>query len=67
MRVLLAGPDHEENLSIRYVSAALLHAGHETVLAAFNSPADIIPVADAAQDAGNRRSECTTGFRGPIC
>ncbi len=51
MRVLLAGPDQEENLSIRYLSAALLHAGHEAILGAFNSPADILPVADAAVDA----------------
>jgi hypothetical protein len=32
MRVLLAGPDYEENLSIRYLSGALLRAGHETTL-----------------------------------
>src|SRR5271165_3689179 len=51
MRVLLAGPDYEENLSIRYLSASLLNAGHDTVLAPFNSPADITAVASAAQDA----------------
>jgi TonB family protein len=48
----LAGPDYEENLSIRYLSACLLSAGLETVLAAFNSPQDATSVADAARDAG---------------
>lgn len=52
MKVLLAGPDYEENLSIRYLSASLLNAGHDTVLAAFNSPADTVAVANAAQDVG---------------
>jgi anaerobic magnesium-protoporphyrin IX monomethyl ester cyclase len=49
MRILLAGPDYEENLSIRYLSASLLNAGHETVLAVFNSPDDIESVAGAAE------------------
>ena len=49
MRVLLAGPDCEENLSIRYPSASLLRAGHDTVLAAFNSATDATTVADAAR------------------
>ena len=48
MRVLLAGPDFEENLSIRYLSASLLCAGHETILAPFNTAADIPDVAGAA-------------------
>jgi TonB family protein len=52
MKVLLAGPDYEENLSIRYLSSSLLSAGHDTVLAAFNSPADIPAVANKAQSAG---------------
>ena len=52
MKVLLAGPDHEDNLSLRYLSASLLNAGHDTVLAPFNSPADTMAVADAAKDAG---------------
>jgi radical SAM superfamily enzyme YgiQ (UPF0313 family) len=51
MKVLLAGPDYEENLSIRYLSASLLDAGHDTTLAAFNLPSDIMPVAGAAEDA----------------
>jgi anaerobic magnesium-protoporphyrin IX monomethyl ester cyclase len=52
MRVLLAGPDYEENLSIRYLSSSLLDAGHDTTLATFNSPADTRSVAGAAQGAG---------------
>ncbi len=51
MRVLLAGPDYEENLSIRYLSASLLSAGHDAALAAFNSSADIPDVASAAEGA----------------
>jgi TonB family protein len=51
MNVLLAGPDYEENLSIRYLSSSLLAAGHTTTLATFNSPADTTTVADAADDA----------------
>src|SRR5512141_2269777 len=50
MRVLLAGPDYEETLSIRYLSSSLQAAGHETVLATFNSEADLDAVADAAED-----------------
>jgi len=50
MRVLLVGPDFEENLSIRYLSAALLDAGYQTALASFNSPADLESVAEAARD-----------------
>jgi len=52
LKVLLAGPDYEENLSIRYLSGALLSAGHETVLAAFNSPSDIPAVVTVAEGAG---------------
>ncbi|HYM74459.1 MAG TPA: TonB family protein [Candidatus Dormibacteraeota bacterium] len=51
MRVLLAGPDYEENLSIRYLSSSLQAAGYETVLAAFNSAADAPAVAEAAHHA----------------
>ena len=51
MRVLLVGPDYEENLSIRYLSSSLLAAGHETTLAAFNSCADTTLVANAARHA----------------
>jgi anaerobic magnesium-protoporphyrin IX monomethyl ester cyclase len=52
VRVLLVGPDYEENLSIRYLSASLLSAGHEPALAAFNSRADIPAVAGVAECAG---------------
>ncbi len=51
MRVLLAGPDYEENLSIRYLSSSLLAAGHGTILATFNSPADTLSVVNDAQSA----------------
>jgi len=51
MKVLLVGPDFEENLSIRYLSSSLLAAGHDTILAAFNSPADTMAVFNAARDA----------------
>jgi len=51
MKVLLAGPDYEENLSIRYLSASLLSGGHDTILTTFNSPVDASAVANAAQGA----------------
>ncbi len=41
MRFLLVGPEREENLSIRYLSAALRSAGHAAEIAAFDGPADI--------------------------
>ena len=40
MRVLLVGPDNEDNLSIRYLSSSLRAAGHEAELVAFNSGED---------------------------
>lgn len=51
MKVVLAGPDYEENLSVRYLSASLQEAGHETILAAFNSISDVETVSEVAQDA----------------
>lgn len=51
MKILLVGPDFEENLSIRYLSASLLGGGHDTVLATFNSPLDASALANAAQGA----------------
>ena len=48
MRVLLAGPDFEENLSIRYLASSLNAAGHEPLLAVFNSANDVEDVADQA-------------------
>jgi anaerobic magnesium-protoporphyrin IX monomethyl ester cyclase len=50
MRILLAGPDYEENLSLRYLSSSLQSAGHETVLAAFNSSSDIPAIARSAEE-----------------
>ena len=40
MKIVLVGPDNEDNLSIRYLSSALLQQGHRVHLAAFNSRAD---------------------------
>src|SRR5215831_11437970 len=51
MRILLVGPDFEENLSLRYLSSSLLSGGHEADLAAFDSADDIASVAEAADDA----------------
>ena len=38
MHVLLVGPEFEENLSLRYLAAALRQAGHTASLARFDSP-----------------------------
>lgn len=51
MRVLLAGPDFEENLSVRYLASSLQAAGHEPILAVFNSADDVEAVAEQAGDA----------------
>lgn len=51
MRVLLAGPDFEENLSIRYLASSLQANGHEAVLAVFNSADDVDAVAQQAAEA----------------
>jgi anaerobic magnesium-protoporphyrin IX monomethyl ester cyclase len=48
MRVLLAGPDFEENLSIRYLASSLQAKRHETSLAVFNSADDVEAVAEQA-------------------
>ncbi len=50
MRVLLAGPDFEENLSIRYLASSLQAKQHEPSLAVFNSAADVEAVAEQAAD-----------------
>src|SRR5690349_18436056 len=49
MRVLLAGPDFEENLSIRYLASSLQAAKHEATLAVFNSAEDVETVAEQAE------------------
>jgi len=51
MRVLLVGPDLEENLSLRYLSSALGAAGHDATIAAFDSEADEERTLTAAADA----------------
>jgi hypothetical protein len=51
MRVLLAGPDFEENLSIRYLASSLQAKLHETSLAVFNSADDVEAVAEQAGEA----------------
>jgi anaerobic magnesium-protoporphyrin IX monomethyl ester cyclase len=51
MRVLLAGPDFEENLSIRYLASSLEAKRHEATLAVFNSANDVETVAELAGDA----------------
>ena len=51
MRVLLAGPDFEENLSIRYLASSLQAKGHEASLAVFNSADDVEAVAEQAGEA----------------
>ena len=51
MRVLLTGPDFEENLSIRYLASSLQANGHQTELAVFNSAGDLDTVAEQAGEA----------------
>jgi TonB family protein len=51
MRVLLAGPDFEENLSIRYLASSLQANRHEASLAVFNSADDVEAVAEQAGEA----------------
>lgn len=48
MRVLLAGPDFEENLSVRYLASSLQASGHGTLLAVFNSSDDVEEVTEEA-------------------
>ena len=51
MRTLLVGPDLEENLSLRYLVAALHAAGHEAQIAAFDTAQDAEAVLAAARAA----------------
>jgi len=44
MRVVLVGPDLEENLSLRYLLSSLKRAGHEASLAAFDTRDDFMRV-----------------------
>ena len=50
MHILLAGPEEEENLSIRYLSSSLQAAGHNVDLAPFNSTADMDSVVSVASE-----------------
>jgi len=50
MKILLVGPEVEENLSMRYLSSSLLAAGHEVNLAPFSSTADMGSVISAASE-----------------
>jgi hypothetical protein len=50
MRVVLVGPDLEENLSLRFLVASLRAAGHEARIATF----------DTAQDAGTVLASAAT-------
>lgn len=49
-RVLLVGPDQEENLSLRYLASSLVAAGHDVVIAPFNRSADRTSVVEAARE-----------------
>jgi anaerobic magnesium-protoporphyrin IX monomethyl ester cyclase len=49
MHVLLVGPEFEENLSLRYLVAALRQAGHTASLARFDSPEYIEGVVQQAR------------------
>jgi anaerobic magnesium-protoporphyrin IX monomethyl ester cyclase len=51
MRVLLVGPDLEENLSLRYLASSLRAAGHEPAIAVFETAADAPAVLAAAKSA----------------
>ncbi|MBN2194621.1 MAG: cobalamin-dependent protein [Polyangiaceae bacterium] len=51
MRILLVGPEREENLSLRYLSSSLLAAGHQVQIAAFDSFDDLARVLDGARRA----------------
>ncbi len=51
MRILLVGPEEEENLSIRYLSSSLLAVGHDVDIAPFSSAADTDSVVSAASKA----------------
>jgi anaerobic magnesium-protoporphyrin IX monomethyl ester cyclase len=51
MRVLLVGPDFEENLSLGYLASSLEAARHAVRVVAFNAAADTQAVVEAARDA----------------
>ncbi len=49
MKVLLVGPDLEENLSLRYLASSLRAAGHQPTIVAFETAADGPAVLAAAK------------------
>jgi anaerobic magnesium-protoporphyrin IX monomethyl ester cyclase len=49
VKILLVGPDYEENLSVRYISSSLRAAGHEVTLASFLDASDVPEVVNAAK------------------
>jgi anaerobic magnesium-protoporphyrin IX monomethyl ester cyclase len=51
MRVLLVGPDLEENLSLRYLASSLSQAGHSPRIATFDTAGDAGGVLAAFEDA----------------
>lgn len=51
MHIALVGPDLEENLSLRYLSASLRAAGHSTTILAFENAADLETVRAAVRTA----------------
>lgn len=48
MRVLLVGPELEDNLTLRYLASSLRAAGHEAVIARFDTAADAPAVVEQA-------------------
>jgi hypothetical protein len=60
MRFLPAGPDFEENLSIRYLASSLPADGQETLLAVFHSADDVEAAAEQAGEAVVGLSLCRT-------
>ena len=45
MKIVLVGPELEENLSLRYLSAALESAGHQARLFDFHGPDQVAEIA----------------------
>ncbi|MBI5499528.1 MAG: B12-binding domain-containing radical SAM protein, partial [Deltaproteobacteria bacterium] len=52
MKVVLIGAEREENLSTRYLAAALRRAGHEAVLVAFGGPEELEAAIRETTEAG---------------
>jgi hypothetical protein len=50
-KVILVGPEIEENLSLRYIASSLFAAGHSTEILPFNGDHHFLPALDAIIDA----------------